>query len=349
MSGFLTPEFGISVLMPVHNAGNYLDVAVNSVLHQYGVQFELIIIDDSSTDTALSQLPSDTRIRRLSSPVRGIVAALNLGLKHARFPYIARMDADDIADPKRLFTQLNHFQKNPELDICGTKVKLFCDQGLIGEGYRHYQQWINSLCTPTDIEREFFVESPIPHPSVMLRREYLNSLGGYNDSEWPEDYDLWCRALIANAKFGKPDEPDLLLWRDHQGRLSRSNIRYGKQMFLRCKAHYLTKYLEQKGIDSCTILGAGPTGLKLHDYLEQNGLQVKGFIDINMKLKGRQKRSKAVKILAPEPNNSQLIEHIDQSQSIIIAAVSSRGAREKIRRHLNNSTLVEQRDYIFAA
>ena len=335
--------------MPVHNAGKYLDVAVSSILNQCGVQFELIIIDDHCTDTALSELPPDTRIKRLNSSERGIVPALNLGLKHARYPYLARMDADDIADSNRLLKQLIHFQENPTLDICGTKVGLFSDQGSIADGYRSYQQWINNLCAPADIEREFFVESPIPHPSVMLRREYLISLGGYNDSEWPEDYDLWCRALLAGAIFGKPAHPELVLWRDHSDRLSRSDHRYTKQMFLRCKAHYLTQYLHNKGINSCTILGAGPTGLKLHDYLEQSGLPVAGFIDINAKLKGRQKRSKPVAVLEQDPSDSQLVAHLDQKRSIIIAAVSTRGARERIRTYLNKSSLVEQQDYIFAA
>jgi glycosyltransferase involved in cell wall biosynthesis len=349
MSGFQIPKFGISVLMPVHNAGDYLNPAVTSILNQQGVLLELIIIDDHSTDTALSNLPLDSRIERLKSSKRGIVAALSLGLKYARYPFIARMDADDIADSKRLLTQIIHFQGNPELDICGTKVRIFSDQTSIADGYSLYQQWINNLCSAADIERDFFVESPIPHPSAMLRREYINSIGGYIDCEWPEDYDLWCRALLAGAVFGKPGLPDLLLWRDHGDRLSRSDERYSKQMFLRCKAHYLAQYLDNKGVKFCTILGTGPTGLKLHDYLELNGLPVAGFIDINEKLRDRQKRSKAVQILQRLPNDQQLNAHIDQKQSIIIAAVSARGARERIRTYLTSSNLVEQRDYIFAA
>ena len=114
--------------------------------------------------------------------------------------------------------------QQPQIDISGTRVLMFSVGSEIGGGYLAYQNWINSLSQHSDIEREFFVESPIPHPSAMFRRALFDELGGYHESAWPEDYDLWCRALLAGKKFGKPEYAQndyLLRWRDHQGRLSR--------------------------------------------------------------------------------------------------------------------------------
>ena len=184
------PEHGISVLMPVHNAGEFLQTAVHSILAQRDVSLELILIDDHSNDTAIESLNPDPRLRVLRSPERGIVAALNHGFDNARYPYIARMDGDDIALPQRLFKQLRLLLDQPNIHICGTQVEIFSDSIEIADGYRRYQNWINQQVSSTDIEKNFFVESCIPHPSAMMHRDVLSSLGGYHDTPWPEDYDL---------------------------------------------------------------------------------------------------------------------------------------------------------------
>ena len=98
--------------MPVHNCGAYLRTAVDSMLQQQDVLLELIIIDDHSTDQAIQNLPQDPRIRIIKSPQAGIVSALNTGLEHANYPFIARMDGDDIALPGRLYTQLKYLLDN---------------------------------------------------------------------------------------------------------------------------------------------------------------------------------------------------------------------------------------------
>ena len=344
-----SPENAVSVVLPVHNGGIYLAGAVDSILQQQGVQLELIIIDDHSTDSALCGLVKDSRIKLLRSPQKGIVAALNVGIDASRHPFIARMDADDIAADNRLRSQLRHFNAHPKLDICGTKVKMFNPLNGIAEGYLEYEKWINNLCLPEEIENEIFVESPIPHPTAMLRKNFLNSLGGYLDTDWPEDYDLWLRALLAGAEFGKPEEPELLFWRDHDARLSRNDQRYNKQMFLQCKAYYLSIYLKRRGLTSCVVLGTGPTGLKMHDYLSDNGMNVSGFIDINQNMEGRLKRGKPVHITQTPPSANQISVFGSKFNSIIIAAVSARGARERIRNYLNAADLTETNDYILAA
>jgi len=334
-------KHGISVVMPVHNAGHYLQSAVTSILEQTHQNLELILVNDFSTDDAISTLGSDKRLRVFESPKRGIVHALNHGIAQASFPYIARMDGDDIAHPRRLELQLQFLLDSP-VDIAGTKVELFKDNGAVAKGYALYQQWINQQCTSEQIARSFFIESCIPHPSAMMHRDVLSKLGGYHNTPWPEDYDLWCRAHLQGFQFGKPETPALLQWRDHESRASRVDKRYAKQQFLQCKARYLGQWLQQRGFHHCVIWGAGPTGLKLHDYLEENAIQVNHFVDVNPKLKGVQKRGKRVDVLGLNPS----AEELTSLAPIGIIAVNARGAREKIRHALNNANLIELNDYV---
>jgi len=335
--------------MPVHNAGAYLKPAVDSILCQRDVKFELLIIDDHSDDDAIEALEDNPLITVLTSSKRGIVSALNIGINEAKYPFIARMDADDISEPTRLSNQLEYLIKNPSIDICGCKVKIFNELNDIGDGYRYYENWINNLCDSTGIERDFFIESPIPHPTAMLRKELLVLLGGYHDSTWPEDYDLWFRLLLSGAKFGKPAGEAIYKWRDHKQRLSRTDPRYSKQMFLQCKAHYLSNYLQRRGISKCMILGSGPTGLKMHDYLCEKNIQVEAFVDIDPKLIGRSRRAKIIYVTTENITSYKIKKFITADDSIFISAVSTRGGREKIRFYLQNLGLSETNDYIIAA
>lgn len=335
--------------MPVRDGGQYLSAAVDSILQQRDVKLELIIVDDHSSDGAIEHLAPDPSLRILPAPSPGIVAALNAGIAAAKYPLIARMDGDDIATPDRLKTQRDYLLANPDVDICGTRVRMFCDDGDVAGGYQLYEKWINGLCRHEEIERAFFIESPIPHPSVMMQRDRILDLGGYHDCAWPEDYDLWCRALLANMRFGKPDSSPLLDWRDQGERLSRTDSRYSKQRFLQCKAYYLSQYLKAQGIKRCTIWGTGPTGLKLHDYLADEGMIINGFIDVNQKMRDRSKRGKPVLVTSEQASNAELGEFKNIPDSIIIVAVSARGARQQIADYLQDCGLLEQQDFILAA
>ncbi|GHA08519.1 glycosyl transferase [Arenicella chitinivorans] len=336
---------GISVVMPVYNAGRYLQTAVDSILQQSHPLLELIIVDDGSTDQAIAHLDTDDRVRCVDSPSKGIVPALNQGIALAKYPYIARMDGDDIAAPRRLATQLAYLHHNPKIAIAGAKVALFADTGKLGGGYRHYQSWINQQCTPHAIERNMFVESCIPHPTAMFHRDVIDALGGYHDTPWPEDYDLWCRAHLRGFRFGKPDAEALLQWRDYPERTSRAQSRYNKSQFLACKAHYLSQYLQQIGQEECVIWGTGPTGLKLHDLLEHAGVHVRQFIDVNPKLQNRRKRGKPIWVIN-EPLKSHDLESL---QPYTVVAVAARGAREKIHIALTSAGQTELRHFLFAA
>jgi cellulose synthase/poly-beta-1,6-N-acetylglucosamine synthase-like glycosyltransferase len=269
----------VSVIMPVRNGGPYLEAAVESILRQTLINFELILVDDSSDDGAIQKLPAkDPRLMLLANSGRGVSSAFNTGLASARGAFIARMDADDIALPDRLEQQVQYLQERPGIDICGACVEIFTD-GDLGGGNRRYQDWLNSCRTPELIHREIFIESPIPNPTALFRRAVLDALGGYHDPPWPEDYDLYLRADAAGMKMAKPDRI-LLRWREHGQSLTRTDERYALSRFQAAKAHYLAGE-RLSGMGTVVIWGAGPSGRQMHDLLAQEGISVKGFLEVH--------------------------------------------------------------------
>lgn len=206
----------ITVLMPVHNGAAYLSEAMDSILRQSLRDFELLIVNDASTDdsVAIIERYKDPRIRLLRSMERlKLSGALNLGLDNARGDYVARMDADDISLPRRLEIQVRHMNRRPEIGICGTWIRYF------GGSSRAV------LKRPIGCEeiRAFtLVDTPFAHPTVMLRRSLMDRHQlRFDGSYYPtEDFELWTRAMRC---FPVENLPQVLLrYRVHNQSLTGS-------------------------------------------------------------------------------------------------------------------------------
>lgn len=190
MSGANVPS--VSVLLPVFNAGRYLRPAVQSILDQRFRDFELIVIDDGSTDESLAELQrfaaADDRIRLRSRENLGLVATLNELLALARGELIARMDADDIALPHRFDLQVDYLLGHPDV-VC------------LGGGIELMDEADRRLHRPPPVRGNDAVQRealqgriPICHPSAMYRTEAARRVGGYRAETYPaEDLDLWLR------------------------------------------------------------------------------------------------------------------------------------------------------------
>lgn len=207
----------ISCLLPVYNGEEFLVEAVRSILSQTYADFELVIVDDGSSDSSpeiLSALAAeDSRIQVVRRENGGIVAALNTGLAACRGEYVARMDADDIALPDRFQFQLDYLDAHPGCVLVGGVAQSLQSDGSFGgrtTGGRHLRTDLSAF--PPKIAVSM-------HPLIMVRREALLALGGYR-SAFPhaEDYDLFIRL----SKLGGIDNPDkeLLIYRRHEGAIS---------------------------------------------------------------------------------------------------------------------------------
>ena len=327
----------LSILLPIYNAAPFLEQCLDSLARQTFDDFEIVAVDDGSTDESADILEqrthSEQRLRVLSCDHRGLIETLNAGLEKCRGELVARIDADDIAHPRRLGLQVAALEAPDGPDVVSSLVAHFPRQSL-GEGFRIYEQWLNSLVNHEDIFRERFIESPLPHPSVMLRRRDLADIGGYRDAGWPEDYDLWLRLAAAGKTFGKVPQV-LCLWRHHEGRLTRSDPRYSVERFLTCKAHHLAEG-PLCGVSQVILWGAGKTGRRLSKHLLRRHVPLAAFIDIDP---GKTERTmRGLPIHTPEELPHLLAAGHD---TVVLAAVSSRGARALIRHRLTSLGLSE--------
>jgi glycosyltransferase involved in cell wall biosynthesis len=190
----------VSVIMPVRSGERWLAIAVDSLLAQTLQDFEILIIDDGSTDTTPAILRDyagrDRRIRVIRQDALGLVAALNRGLEEARASLVARLDADDAAMPERLQRQLAHMQANAQIGLLGSWAQKIDASGQpIG--------WLKPATDPQSIGGLLLRANPMIHSTVMMRRDLVRKLGGYREAfRGAEDYDLWLRmseaAAIAN-------------------------------------------------------------------------------------------------------------------------------------------------------
>jgi glycosyltransferase involved in cell wall biosynthesis len=330
----------VSVLLPYRDAAQTVAEALESVLEQRDVELEVLPIDDGSSDESPAIVAAiaarDRRVRPCSTGGSGIVGALRLGLAHARGELIARMDADDISLPLRLSRQLAFLSSGRDLAVVGVQVELVSDVP-IGEGLRRYVAWQNAVLTPADHARELFVESPLCHPTVVVRRSALDRVGGYRDAPWPEDYDVWLRMAAASLPMAKVPEV-LFRWRHRSGRLTFSDPRYHEARFIEAKAHYLAPRL-QADPRPLAVWGAGQTGKRVARALERHGMRAERFVDIDPKKIGRRARGA---LIGPP-------DILDPGHFIVVVAVGARGARDTVRAHLLSRGFSEPGDFICAA
>lgn len=193
----------VTVLMPVYNAGPFIGEAIRSVLAQDFVLFELLIINDGSTDNTGEIITSfaDSRIRVISQENQGISTALNMGLAEAKGEYIARFDADDICMPHRLNVQAAFLDQHPEHFICGS------DAAYITEDGRHLFDFCCAGHTNEEIVKNIYTVCPLIHSAAMFRKEVVIAAGGYPlHAHSFEDHLLWVQ-LKDKGMFANIPEP----------------------------------------------------------------------------------------------------------------------------------------------
>jgi hypothetical protein len=199
----------VSVLLPVRDEALYLAEALASLSAQTFSDFEVLVVDDGSTDgsseIARDHARGDGRFRLVSQEALGIVAALEHGRAEARGRLIARMDGDDVALPGRLEAQVDALADGA-LAACGGRVAYFPEEA-VRDGARRYERWLNGLVTPEAAARDVFVECPLPHPALTVRADALAAAGGYRNPGGPRTTTSSCasgRRERASATWRRP-------------------------------------------------------------------------------------------------------------------------------------------------
>ena len=335
----------ISVVLPVHNGEDCLERSVESILEQTDSHFELVLIDDGSTDATPRLVErfekQDARVLAVRrSECGGIVQALNDGIGVARGEVIARMDADDVCHRERLRLQREYLIEHPDVGLVGCRAEFGGDRNA-NAGYAAYVDWINSLLTHEQIALNRFVESPFAHPSVTFRKVLIDKYGGYRDGMFPEDYELWLRWLDAGVRTAKlPDA--LVTWSDPPDRLSRTDQRYSVRAFYRCKAEYLARWLARHNPwhPDIVMWGAGRETRKRAEFLVEHGVAIRAYVDVDPRKIGQAIHDRPVldEDGLPPPG-----------ECFVVSYVGSRGARDDIRCRLTRRGYGEGVHFIMGA
>lgn len=268
----------VSVVMPLYNAKQYLVPAIESILSQTLKNFELILINDASTDKTLRIInkfkKKDKRIRVINNRKNLRMAqSLNLGIEAAESDIIARMDQDDIAFPDRLIAQYTFLKKHPKVAVVGNDIILIDeDDEVIGK--RTYPT------TSKGLKKIMFRYSPFAHPTVMFRKNALKKIGGYSNDKHPcEDIDLWFR---LGKRYEFASIPQFLLkYRISLNSGSHHNLTRTEILGLKIKIEAIKKYAYKPGpydivyviLQFATLLLMPfRTRIKLYNLLRGNNL-----------------------------------------------------------------------------
>jgi glycosyltransferase involved in cell wall biosynthesis len=315
----------VSVLVPVRDAMPWLRPSFDSLWRQTLREFEVVAVDDGSRDGSGDWLEREagreSRLRVIRTGPLGLPAALNTALAHARAPYLARHDADDVSHRERLALQAAHLDRQPGTGVVGSRVRLF-PAAAFGAGMRRWAAWHNGLLDHEAMHREALLDSPLAHGCAMLRRNVLESAGGWHERGWAEDLDLWLRLLRAGVRFDKLARP-LYGWRQHARSSTRTDSRYARDRFVQLKIEHLDLTLLRHG-RKATLLG---TGSSLDRWRGAMGDRVAAW---------RQARSASPEAFAA-------------AEAPFVLVYVSPAARERWRRAAGVAGLREPVDFIFVS
>jgi hypothetical protein len=313
---------------------------LQSIQRQTEQRWQCVIIDDGSQDASLAYARQfaacDPRFVIITMAHQGLVSALNRGMALCCAPYIARMDADDLMHRRRLAMQLDMLERHADLTAVGCHVRLFPRRHL-RDGRRAYERWLNSIHTAPQVCREAFVECPVAHPTLMIRRRVLTAFA-YRDCNWPEDYDLILR-LLTQRHIVAVVPQRLLSWRDSPQRLSRTSHTYALTRFTACKAAFLaSSFLAQTS--TYILWGYGQTGKALRRALCGHGKMPSHIVELHPGRLGQ--RTHGALVIPPA-----MLTQIPRRP--IVVSVAGAPARHDIRTAMQQMGFVESRDFICAA
>lgn len=318
----------VSIVMPVHNAAPFLHKTLESILRQSYTQWELLAVNDHSTDQSPEILEKyaaqDARIKVLQSPEPKLIPALQTGFKASSGTLITRMDADDKMPIYKLGVMMKAWQEKGKGHVITGKTHSFKAGSAIGDGYKRYDKWIAELAEQQNHWSEIYRECVIPSACWMVHRDDFLASGAFDPLVFPEDYDLCFRFYRAGLKVHAVDAV-LHLWRDHEARISRNWEAYRDQRFFGLKTAYFVE-LDYESDKPLVLWGAGRNGKDLAKHLQAYGLSFTWICD-NPKKWGHN-------ILGTTLSSLDILREMPNAQVLI--AVAARHARAAI------STKLEQ-------
>jgi glycosyltransferase involved in cell wall biosynthesis len=328
----------ISILMPVFNAAPFLESCLNSIISQQFLDWELIAVNDHSTDNSeliLRQFAdSDKRIKVLNNKEKGIIPALRLAFANSKGDFISRMDADDRMPQGKLGLLLDLLKESGPGYVATGKVSYFSDTVLM-DGYRRYAEWLNSLVDNDEHAAELFRECVIPSPAWLIARDDFIRCEAFDPNRYPEDYDLVFRFFKHGMQVCSTKQL-VHHWRDHSSRTSRNDETYSQNAYFDIKAHYLPLLRKLEG-KQLVIWGAGRKGKQLAKKLKMVGLSFLWTCNVESKWGHIIYENKML-----SPTQVYKIEH-----PLFLIAVSGPQDQQKLEEQFKNKGFIKGVDYYF--
>lgn len=323
--------------MPVFNTELYLRNCLDSILQQTFGDWELIAIDDFSTDGSAGILEEysqrDSRIHWHVNDEKGIIPALRKAYDRSLGSIIHRMDSDDIMPRNKLKNLRSILCEKGPGSVATGKVEYFSTSWEVRRGFLDYASWINLQIEQGTIFDDIFMECPVASPAWMMFRKDLDAIGGIVRGPYPEDYDLVFR-MYVNGLTPYGSEEVVHLWRDWSDRASRTKEEYADQLFFELKLYYFLKY-KYKNDHAVVLWGAGRKGKKLFKTIQKAGIPVE-WVTENENKTGHNIYGTILKDPAAIDQNSQ-----------IIVAVSDPEGKADIRRYLQSLGKENNKDLFF--
>lgn len=332
------PEPLISILTPFKNTEAFLESCLESIRDQSYRNWELIIVDDHSTDNSYQLVEQhtkmDARIKLYKNPGQGIIEALRFAYSKSQGMYITRMDSDDIMISQRLEYMLNDLILHGKGHIALGQVQYFSDVG-ISDGYSKYEKWLNRLIATGNNYSEIYKECVIPSPCWLIHRDDLDRCGAFGPDLYPEDYDLTFRFYQNNIKC-IPSHNVLHQWRDYSTRTSRTHEHYAENYFIDIKVRYFL-LIDHDPHRPLTVWGAGQKGKNVAQLLKSAEVPFYWICD-NPKKIGKH--------IYDEPlYNFDYLNQLEYPQSIV--TVANESAQTEIRSYFKDRKMYAMQDYFF--
>jgi len=310
----------ISILLPVFNAEKYLSNCLNSILQQTEMDWELLAVNDFSTDHSKQILDNfakkDSRIQVLQNVEKGIIPALRLAFQNSKGQFITRMDADDEMPAQKLMTLKSMLLEKGKGMVATGCVQYFSETTL-GNGYLKYEKWLNDLTIQNNNFSEIYKECVIASPCWMIYREDLIRCGAFEADIYPEDYDLVFRFYENQLKVLGSNEV-LHRWRDHSNRSSRTMKQYANNQYFALKLPYFLK-LDYDRKRPLVLWGAGKKGKHLARMLQENEVSFHWVCDNEKKW--------GIELFGTKMTSFLAIKNLENPQ-LIVAVASPDGQRE---------------------
>lgn len=328
----------ISILIPFKNTAEFIGACLQSILQQTYTNWELIIVDDHSTDSSYELVEAfakaNANIKLFKNTESGIITALQLALKKSTGTLVTRMDSDDIMRPEKLDILASNLLNYGTGHVALGLVHYFSAEG-IKAGYKSYEVWLNALTEQGNNYSEIYKECVIPSPCWMVYKSDLIACNAFNPNRYPEDYDLAFRFYKHHLKC-IPCASTLHDWRDYSHRTSRTDVHYAENHFIPLKLDYFLD-LDYKPNNTLVVWGAGNKGKFIAKTLIEKNIDFEWICDNPRKI-GNDIYGK---ILRPFTE----LEIIKNPQSII--TVANKQAQIEIKTYLKALHFKAIDDYVF--